>query len=167
MEAAGPVVEALLKAQKVSWLRHVEVCGHAPLVLTLNCALCPVCVWHQAAGNLELTTCETVFKPEEQGAMLEWLLYDSKKRSVAGLRAVIRVVHEIGFPSKGLLEAMFLHLYNHDIIAEESFVAWKNDYEDETPGRRSAIIELTRWFQWLDSLEDEESSDEDEDDDDE
>lgn len=136
MEAAGPVVEALLKAQK-------------------------------AAGNLELTTCETVFKPEEQGAMLEWLLYDSKKRSVAGLRAVIRVVHEIGFPSKGLLEAMFLHLYNHDIIAEESFVAWKNDYEDETPGRRSAIIELTRWFQWLDSLEDEESSDEDEDDDDE
>ena len=68
---------------------------------------------------------------------------------------------------KELLEAMFLHLYNHDIIAEESFVAWKNDYEDETPGRRSAIIELTRWFQWLDSLEDEESSDEDEDDDDE
>jgi len=113
----------------------------------------------QEAGTLN--SAGACFNPDQLAPMLSGLLYEHQARSVAALRGLNQAVNAVGFP-KGLVEATFMHLYDKDIIQEEAFTAWKDDYEDQTEGRGTAIIQLTRWFMWL--AEDDDDSDEDEED---
>jgi hypothetical protein len=64
---------------------------------------------------------------------------------------------------KGVLEAVFMKLYDEDIVEHEVFDAWKEDTEDETDGKMKAIFELNAWLNWLETASDDDSSDEDSD----
>jgi hypothetical protein len=85
-----------------------------------------------------------------------------RKEQVKALFQVQKFLHENNFEPKGLIEKIFITLYNADIIESDGFVDWKDDYENEMPGRAKAIIQITAWMQWLETP-DPESEEEEED----
>jgi hypothetical protein len=86
----------------------------------------------------------------------------SEKEQVEALFYVQQFLHENNFEPKGLIEKIFITLYNADIIEEGAFVAWKDDYEREVPGRTKAIIQITAWMAWLETPDPESEEEEEE-----
>lgn len=68
---------------------------------------------------------------------------------------------------KALVLAIFVCLYDADVLPEEAFMAWKDDLSDDVPpGKMDAIIATTSWFSYLEE-ESEDDSDEESDSDEE
>lgn len=65
--------------------------------------------------------------------------------------------HDHNFP-KGLIEKWFNMLYEHEIVDEEVFYKWREDINDEYPGKGKALFQVNKWLTWLaeDDEEDEE-----------
>ena len=102
---------------------------------------------------------------EQYGDLLSNLIYptDPKTHQLQTLYALQRFFHSISFP-KGLLEKVFMALYQNDILDEDAFIAYKYDVDDETPGKMKAIIETTQWLTWLETAAEEEDEEEEEED---
>lgn len=108
--------------------------------------------------------------PESYGLMLAKLFQgtEAKTFQMLALYRVQAYCSTLDFP-KGLIEKVFMNLYEHDIVDEDAFIAYKYDLtdDDETPGKMKAIIQLTNWLEWLEHAkeeEEEEDSDLDEED---
>eukprot|EP01029_Cantina_marsupialis_P005767 TRINITY_DN1626_c0_g1_i1.p1 TRINITY_DN1626_c0_g1~~TRINITY_DN1626_c0_g1_i1.p1 ORF type:complete len:718 (+),score=316.15 TRINITY_DN1626_c0_g1_i1:146-2299(+) len=128
----------------------------------------------ESASEEELAAI-SVFDDEEFGSALEHLFEDAEKDvALAGLNACVKFVHTKGLPKipkdgdkVALIEIIFHSLYENDIIAEEMFVEWTEDYECEVKGWQKAVIQTTMWMQWLkqqmegSSEEEEEESEDD------
>jgi hypothetical protein len=59
----------------------------------------------------------------------------------------------------GLLANIFMQMYQNDIISEDSFLAWRDDASNTTPGKEKALTHTQQFFDYL--KDDEEESDED------
>ena len=45
-------------------------------------------------------------------------------------------------PTTGLLLRMFMLLYDMEVIEEEAFVKWKEDVNDEHPGKGKSLFQV-------------------------
>jgi len=64
----------------------------------------------------------------------------------------------LGFP-KGMVLRFFILLYDLEIIEEEAFLKWKEDINDEYPGKGKALFQVNQWLCWLEEAEEEEEDD--------
>ncbi|KAJ6218468.1 hypothetical protein RDWZM_009625 [Blomia tropicalis] len=67
--------------------------------------------------------------------------------------------HDINFP-KGLLEKWFNMLYELEIVDDEVFFKWKEDINDEYPGKGNALFQVNKWLTWLEEADDDEDEEE-------
>lgn len=105
---------------------------------------------------------------------------------LAALYALQTVCHELKFPkgnyrllhsrvsfaidssrtdrnlsSSGLLLRWFNALYDQEIVDEEAFLKWKEDINDEFPGKGQALFQVNTWLTWLAETEETESEEDD------
>ena len=98
---------------------------------------------------------------EEYGLLLNALLYGNEdEEPMKALFECQAAVHALGWP-KGLLETIFMKLYQNECLDDEAFEAWKDDLSD-APGKMKAIVDVTGFLNFLAEQEAEEDSDEDE-----
>lgn len=81
---------------------------------------------------------------------------------LAALYGLQTTCYEMKFP-RGMLLRWFNNLYELEIIDEEVFLKWKEDINDEFPGKGQALFQVNAWLIWLEETE----ADSDEEDDDE
>ncbi|XP_015808554.3 eukaryotic translation initiation factor 4 gamma 2a [Nothobranchius furzeri] len=95
------------------------------------------------------------FKP-----VMQKFLHDHINLQVSALYALQVHCSAKGFP-KGMLLRYFVNLYDMEIIEEEAFLSWKEDVNEEFPGKGKALFQVNQWLTWLETAENEESEDED------
>lgn len=66
--------------------------------------------------------------------------------------------YNCGFP-KGMLLRWFMMFYDSEIIEEEAFLKWKEDVNDDYPGKGKALFQVNQWLTWLEEAEEEGSDD--------
>ena len=107
---------------------------------------------------------------DEYGLLLQGLLFQEGEEEVKALFVVQGIVHTMlnspGEVPKGLLEAVFMALYKEDIVDADAFEAWKDDLEDQTPGKMDAIVATSGFIQFLAEQEDDDDDDDDDDEED-
>jgi len=86
-------------------------------------------------------------------------LNDKPALQLTALYSLQNICNELGFP-KGLILRWFIALYDLEIIEEEVFLKWKEDINDEFPGKGQALFQVNTWLTWLAETEE---TDEDED----
>ena len=59
-----------------------------------------------------------------------------------------------------MLLRMFVAMYDMEIIDEDAFLKWKEEVNDEYPGKGKALFQVNQWLTWLEQAE-EESEEED------
>ena len=64
-----------------------------------------------------------------------------------------------------MLVRWFNMLYEMEIIEDEVFLKWKEDINDEYPGKGKALFQVNAWLTWLSEIQDESEEEEEEDDD--
>jgi len=70
-------------------------------------------------------------------------------------------------PATSVIELIFDTLYMEDIIQEGYFHMWRDDTDDERPGKIETMLSVNIWLDWLKNAKVEgEDSDEDDDEDD-
>ena len=142
-----------------------------PIDSGLGVVLC-VCLFHLQRVEAEnaLTVESTWMEEEHFGLLLEDLLYDKKGPSIAALNALVLRLHQLGWPV-GLIEGVFLKLYQEEIVDDAHFIDWKDDTEllatkEGQMAKQKALIKTNAWFDWLAEQqaaeEDEEESEEEE-----
>ena len=50
---------------------------------------------------------------------------------------------------QGLIKKVFYSLYETDIIFEDAYVVWREDVDDDTPGKDRALFQVNEFLQWL------------------
>ncbi|XP_061599039.1 eukaryotic translation initiation factor 4 gamma 2a [Cololabis saira] len=95
------------------------------------------------------------FKP-----VMQKFLHDHIDLQVGALYALQVHCNAKGFP-KGMLLRYFVNLYDMEIIEEEAFLSWKEDVNQEYPGKGKALFQVNQWLTWLETAEEEESEEED------
>ena len=63
------------------------------------------------------------------------------------------------FP-KGMLLRWFVSFYEADIVDERVFLKWKEDVNDNFPGKGKALFQVNQWLTWLEEAESEEEEEE-------
>ncbi|XP_065070730.1 eukaryotic translation initiation factor 4 gamma 2-like, partial [Rhopilema esculentum] len=63
------------------------------------------------------------------------------------------------FP-KGMLLRLFMAFYDLEMIEEDAFLRWREDINDEYPGKGKALFQVNNWLQWLETADEEDESDE-------
>lgn len=109
-----------------------------------------------------LTKAATWTAPNEYGLVLTVFMQETPA-AVAALNVLQAAIHGLGFP-KGLIEAVFHHMYDNDIAEQDAFIEWRDNVDDSVPGKLDALRQLNRWFEWLEEDDDESEADSDEDD---
>ena len=129
----------------------------------------PASLWIGAFLNSIPTakTTTTWIAEEELGDVLAKFVLssDAKTDQMRFLYAIQLFFHSISFP-RGLIEKVFMALYQNDIVDEDAYMQYKYDVDDETPGKMKAIIQTTEWLSWLETAAEEDEDDEDEEEDD-
>lgn len=125
-----------------------------------------------------LVTClyETAIEPTLKSAKTDKLILNQEKhflethrlclqtylktveQQLWALYALQLIVDKNNFP-KELLLRLFVYSYDLDIIEEDAFFKWKEDINDDVPGKGKALFQVSKWLQWLEHAS-EESDDE-------
>lgn len=92
--------------------------------------------------------------------LLRAFLGERPALQLAALYALQSLCHSLGFP-KGLLLRWFVLLYDLEIVEEEAFLKWKEDVNDDFPGKGKALFQVNQWLTWLEEAEEEEEEDDD------
>lgn len=87
--------------------------------------------------------------------MLQVFLSGKQDLQLVALYSLQTYCHEINFP-KGLIEKWFNFLYEFEIVDEEVFAKWKEDINDEYPGKGRALFQVNKWLTWLEETEEDE-----------
>lgn len=66
--------------------------------------------------------------------------------------ALQSVCDMLQFP-KGLMLRMTKNLYDCDIVEEEAFMAWREEINDEHPGKGNALIAVNEYLNWMKTAE--------------
>lgn len=59
-----------------------------------------------------------------------------------------------------MLLRFFMNLYDMEVVEEEAFLKWKEEVNDQYPGKGKALFQVNQWLTWLEQAE-EESDEED------
>ena len=73
--------------------------------------------------------------------MLQHFWTDRVGPQLTALYSLQELAHSMDFP-KGMLLRMFMHLYDLEIIDEEAFLKWKEEINDEVPGKGKALFQV-------------------------
>lgn len=92
--------------------------------------------------------------------VLQLFLHEKMDLQVEALYAAQVFCHSHHFP-KGMLLRMFMHFYDMEILEEESFLKWKEEVNDEHPGKGKALFQVNQWLTWLEQAEEETDDEED------
>ncbi|CAF0890957.1 unnamed protein product [Adineta steineri] len=84
------------------------------------------------------------------------------EQQVWALYSLQLIAYKNNFP-KELLLRLFVYSYDLDIIEEDAYFKWKEDINDDIPGKGKALFQVSKWLQWLEHAS-EESDDNDNDD---
>lgn len=60
-----------------------------------------------------------------------------------------------------MLLRWFIYLYDLEIVEEEAFLAWKEDVNDDYPGKGKALFQVNQWLTWLQETEEDDDEEED------
>lgn len=90
--------------------------------------------------------------------LLRAFLGERPALQLAALYALQSLCHSLGFP-KGLLLRWFVLLYDLEVVEEEAFLKWKEDVNDDFPGKGKALFQVNQWLTWLEEAEEEEEED--------
>ncbi|CAB4020089.1 eukaryotic translation initiation factor 4 gamma 2-like, partial [Paramuricea clavata] len=96
---------------------------------------------------------------ENMKPLLQKFLNDNVQLQVSALYALQVFCHCNEFP-KGLLLRMFVTLYDLEIIEEDAFISWKEDVNDQHPGKGRALFQVNSWLTWLETAAEESSESE-------
>lgn len=91
--------------------------------------------------------------------VLQLLVNDRTDLQMHCLYAAQVFCHTNQFP-KGMLLRLFMDFYDMEIVEEEVFFKWKEEVNDEYPGKGKALFQVNQWLTWLEEAE-EESDEED------
>ena len=91
--------------------------------------------------------------------VLKSFVFDKPSLQLTALYALQTVCHELKFP-KGMLLRWFNALYDLEVIEDEVFLRWKEDINDDFPGKGQALFQVNTWLIWLAEAEAEESEEE-------
>ncbi|CAF4430739.1 unnamed protein product [Rotaria socialis] len=80
------------------------------------------------------------------------------EQQVWALYALQLIGHRNNFP-KELLLRMFVYSYDLDIIEEDAYYKWKEDINDDIPGKGKALFQVSKWLQWLEHASEESDGD--------
>eukprot|EP00106_Octopus_bimaculoides_P016037 XP_014783479.1 PREDICTED: eukaryotic translation initiation factor 4 gamma 2-like [Octopus bimaculoides] len=92
--------------------------------------------------------------------VLQQFLHDHIDLQVVALYASQVFCYINQFP-KNMLRRFFMHFYDMEIIEEEAFLKWKEDINDEYPGKGKALFQVNQWLTWLEQAEEESEDDDD------
>lgn len=81
------------------------------------------------------------------------------EQQIWAIYALQLIGYKNNFP-KDLLLRLFVHSYDLDIIEEDAYFKWKEDLNDDIPGKGKALFQVSKWLQWLEHASEE--SDEEE-----
>lgn len=87
--------------------------------------------------------------------VLQAFLHDFTHLQVTAVYALQVFCFSNQFP-KGMLLRWFVNLYNMEIVEEEAFLKWKEDVNDDYPGKGKALFQVNQWLTWLEEAESEE-----------
>ncbi|XP_015782406.1 LOW QUALITY PROTEIN: eukaryotic translation initiation factor 4 gamma 2-like [Tetranychus urticae] len=96
-------------------------------------------------------------------AVFQAFLEDKPNLQLILLYSLQSFWYGLGCP-KGMLLRWFSFLYDFEIVEDDVFLKWKEDINDEYPGKGQALFQVNKWFEWLEKDEEEEEEEEDEDD---
>lgn len=99
--------------------------------------------------------CLAKFKP-----VLQAFLHAHNNLQIIAIYALQVFTYTNKFP-KGMLLRWFICLYDLEIVEEEAFLAWKEDVNDDYPGKGKALFQVNQWLTWLQETEEDEEDDED------
>ncbi|CAF1033586.1 unnamed protein product [Adineta ricciae] len=68
------------------------------------------------------------------------------------------IAYKNNFP-KELLLRLFVYSYDLDIIEEDAYFKWKEDLNDDIPGKGKALFQVSKWLQWLEHASEESDDD--------
>lgn len=97
---------------------------------------------------------------EKYKGVLQRFLLDKINLQMVAIYAIQVLGYNRQFP-KGLMLRMFINMYNLEIIDEETFLKWKEEVNDEYPGKGQVLFQVNQWLTWLELAEEEESEEED------
>ncbi|KAK3101829.1 hypothetical protein FSP39_006674 [Pinctada imbricata] len=95
---------------------------------------------------------------DKMKGVLQMFLHEHIELQVAALYSTQVFCHSNQFP-KGMLLRFFMNFYDMEIVEEEAFLKWKEEVNDEYPGKGKALFQVNQWLTWLEQAEEE--SDED------
>lgn len=98
---------------------------------------------------------------EKLKGVLQKFLHEEIHLQMAALYAVQVFCHNNQFP-KGMLLRFFVNFYDQEIVEEEAFIKWKEEVNDEYPGKGKALFQVNQWLTWLEQAESEEEEEDDE-----
>ncbi|XP_070199446.1 eukaryotic translation initiation factor 4 gamma 2-like, partial [Littorina saxatilis] len=98
---------------------------------------------------------------EKLKGVIQKFLLEHIDLQVAALYAVQVFSHNNNFP-KGMLLRFFVTMYDQEIIEEEAFLLWKEEVNDEYPGKGKALFQVNQWLTWLEQAEAESEEEDDE-----
>lgn len=81
------------------------------------------------------------------------------EQQVWALYALQLIGHKHNFP-KELLLRLFVYSYDLDVIEEDAYYKWKEDINDDIPGKGKALFQVSKWLQWLEHASEESDDDE-------
>uniref|UniRef100_A0A1Z5L6M0 Eukaryotic translation initiation factor 4 gamma 2 n=1 Tax=Ornithodoros moubata TaxID=6938 RepID=A0A1Z5L6M0_ORNMO len=88
-------------------------------------------------------------------SLLRAFLAERPPLQLAAVYALQVFWHQRGFP-KGSLLRWFMLLYDLEVVDEESFLRWREDVNDDYPGKGKALFQVNQWLTWLEEAEEEE-----------
>ncbi|XP_077994662.1 eukaryotic translation initiation factor 4 gamma 2-like [Glandiceps talaboti] len=65
---------------------------------------------------------------------------------------------------KGMMLRFFVNFYDLEVAEEEAFLKWREDINDDYPGKGKALFQVNSWLTWLETADEEEESDDEDDD---
>lgn len=84
------------------------------------------------------------------------------EQQVWALYALQFIAYQKNFPKEFLLR-LFVYSYDLDIIEEDAYFKWKEDLNDDIPGKGKALFQVSKWLQWLEHASEESDNNDDHD----
>ncbi|CAC5424936.1 EIF4G [Mytilus coruscus] len=97
---------------------------------------------------------------DKMKGVLQMFLHDHTDLQMVTLYATQVFCHSQQFP-KGMLLRLFMNYYDLEIADEEVFLKWKEEVNDEYPGKGKALFQVNTWLTWLEQAEEESDEEED------
>jgi len=93
--------------------------------------------------------------------VLQAFLHDHPDLQTAALYAVQVFCHKHSFP-KGMFLRLYVNLYDMEVIEEDTYLRWKEELNDQYPGKGKALFQVNQWLNWLEQADEDDSEEDDE-----